>query len=87
MFNCGVQEDLDINLYSENVYNNTSCKVSYGIEIKPGTTATVEQEQKIQDVVTFLKSKYKNTENLKIGYYVGLVSSDFDGDFTEYEEK
>jgi hypothetical protein len=49
--------------------------------------ATVEQEKKIKDAVIFLQSKYKNTENLVIGYYVGVVSGDFDGDFKQYGEK
>ncbi len=60
---------------------------SYGIEIQPGNVATVEQENKIKDIVKFLKSKYKNTDNLVIGYYVGVVSGDFDINFKEYEEK
>lgn len=85
LFDPSVLEDLKINVFSKYVYNNTFSEVSYGIEIKPGHVATVEQENKIKDVVTFLKSKYKNTDNLVIGYYVGVVSSDFDGDFEDYE--
>ncbi len=47
-------------------------ELCYGFEIEPGTTATVEQKKKITEVVKFLKNKYKNTENLEIGYYSGI---------------
>lgn len=77
-------ETLGLEIYAQDVVRNYLGNAVYGVSVEK--TASKKQKSSVKDAMDYLKKNYKNTDKLRMGYFL-VIKGNWEVEHEPYKHK